>query len=177
MPPCSLGTLVNMSSYCHSRVSRPELFLLFKLLSHVPCSSVTLLLLPSGPLRVSNPLLTIPFEDMYRVLIKYCDFSKNSQESLPPLPRQHSTAIGCTKNYQPIVTVHYSYCIESFEGRGRRGRGCSELWKKTIFPKQPVDHNWTEEKILFKENNVRIHTDIRLDGLTNLFVKVEKKFL
>ena len=23
-------------------------------------------------------------------------------ESLPPLPRQHSAAIGCTKNYQPI---------------------------------------------------------------------------
>ena len=51
-------------------------------------------------------------------------------ESLPPLPRQHSAAIGCTKNCQPIgVTVH-SHCVESFEGllqRCRRGRGCSEL--------------------------------------------------
>ena len=37
-------------------------------------------------------------------------------ESLPPLPRQHSAAIGCMKNYQPIgVTVH-SYCVESFVG-------------------------------------------------------------
>ena len=37
-------------------------------------------------------------------------------ESLPPLPRQHSAAIGCTKNFQPIgVTVH-SHCVESFEG-------------------------------------------------------------
>ena len=34
----------------------------------------------------------------------------------PPLPRQHSAAIGCTKNYLPKgVTVH-SHCIESFEG-------------------------------------------------------------
>ena len=51
-------------------------------------------------------------------------------ESLPPFPRQHSSAIGCTKNYQPIgVTVH-SLCVESIEGllqRCRRGRGCSEL--------------------------------------------------
>ena len=36
-------------------------------------------------------------------------------ESLPPLPRQHHSAvIGCTKNYQPIgVTIH-SHCVESF---------------------------------------------------------------
>ena len=70
----------------------------------------------------------------YRVFIKYCVFF---QESLQPLPRQHSAAIGCTKNYQPIgVTVHL-HCVESFEGLlqwCRRGRGCSELWKNTIFP-------------------------------------------
>ena len=57
-------------------------------------------------------------------------------ESLPPLPRQHSAAIGCTKSYQPIgVTVH-SHCVESFEGllqRCRLGRGCSELWKTQFF--------------------------------------------
>ena len=62
-------------------------------------------------------------------------------ESLPPLPRQHSAAIGCTKNYQPIgVTVH-SHSVKSFEGllqRCRRGRGCSELWKNTIFLEHPV---------------------------------------
>ena len=62
-------------------------------------------------------------------------------ESLPTLYHQHSAAIGCTKNYQPIgVTVH-SHCVESFEGllqRCRRGRGCSELWKNTIFPEHPV---------------------------------------
>ena len=49
--------------------------------------------------------------------------------------------IGCTKNHQPIeVTVH-SHCVESFEGllqRCRRGRGCSELSKNTIFPEHPV---------------------------------------
>ena len=58
-----------------------------------------------------------------------CFFARNL-ESLPPRPRQHSAAIGCTKNYQPIrVTVH-SHCTESFEGllqRCRRGRCCSEL--------------------------------------------------
>ena len=60
---------------------------------------------------------------------------------MPPLPRQHTAAIGCTKNYQPIwVTVHL-HCVESFEGlsqRCRRGRGCSELWKNTIFLEHPV---------------------------------------
>ena len=103
--------------------------------------------------------LTI-FLSIYRVFIKYCVFSKNSQnyqstgcsldivffprilESLPSLHRQHSTAIGCTKKYKPIgVTVH-SHCVESFEGllqRCRRGRGCSELWRNTlIFPEHPV---------------------------------------
>ena len=62
-------------------------------------------------------------------------------ESLPPLPRQHWAAIGCTKNYQPIgVTVH-SHCVESFEGllqRCRRGRGCSGFEKNTIFPEHSV---------------------------------------
>ena len=37
-------------------------------------------------------------------------------ESFPALPRQHSAAIGCTKNYQQKgVTVH-SHCVEGFEG-------------------------------------------------------------
>ena len=66
-------------------------------------------------------------------------------ESLPPLPRQHSAAICCTKNYQPIgVTVH-SHCVDGFEGllkRCRRGRGCSELWKNTIFPEHLVFYNY-----------------------------------
>ena len=56
-------------------------------------------------------------------------------ESLPPLPRQHSTAIGCTKNY---------ICIESFQGlfqRSRRGRGgklSRILGKNTIFNEHSV---------------------------------------
>ena len=63
-------------------------------------------------------------------------------EILPPLPRQHWAAIGCTKNHQPIgVTVH-SQCVDSFEDllqQCRRGRGCSE--KNTIFPEHPVHAN------------------------------------
>ena len=36
-------------------------------------------------------------------------------ESLPPLPRQHSAAIGCTKNNQPIgVTIH-ARCVETLK--------------------------------------------------------------
>ena len=51
-----------------------------------------------------------------RVFIKYCVFFARILENLPPLPRQQSAAIGCTKNYQPIgVTVH-SHCVENFEG-------------------------------------------------------------
>ena len=34
----------------------------------------------------------------YRVLIKYFFFPR-ILDSLPPFPRQHSAAIGCTKNY------------------------------------------------------------------------------
>ena len=80
----------------------------------------------------------------YRVFIKYCVFFSRILESLLPLPRHHSAAIGCTKNYQPIgVTIH-SHCVESFEAlegllqRCRRGRGCSELLKNTFFPEHPV---------------------------------------
>ena len=57
-------------------------------------------------------------------------------KSLPPLPRQLSAAIGCTKNYQPIgVTVH-SHCVESFEGlllRCRREGGVAVNCEKTQF--------------------------------------------
>ena len=51
-------------------------------------------------------------------------------ESLPPLPRHHTAAIGCTKNYQPLGGYVHSHCVESFVGllqRCRRGSGCSEL--------------------------------------------------
>ena len=68
------------------------------------------------------------YRNIYRVLIKYCDFFQEF------LVSEHSAAICCTKNYQPIgVTVH-SHCVASFEGlfqRCRRGRVCSEFW---IFP-------------------------------------------
>ena len=38
---------------------------------------------------------------LYRAYIKYCVFPR-LLESLPPLPRQQSAAIGCTKNYKLI---------------------------------------------------------------------------
>ena len=56
-------------------------------------------------------------------------------ESLPPLPRQHSADIGCSKNYQPIgVTVHSHY-VESDVGKGGVPVNCE---KNTIFPEHPV---------------------------------------
>ena len=52
---------------------------------------------------------------IYRVFMKDCVFPR-ILERLPPLPHQHSTAIGCTHDYQPIgVTVH-SHCVESSLG-------------------------------------------------------------
>ena len=60
-------------------------------------------------------------------------------ESLPPLPRQHSAAIGCTKNGTKKV---HSYCVESSEGllqRRRRGRGCSAFRKKHNVSEHPVE--------------------------------------
>ena len=48
---------------------------------------------------------------MYRVFIKYCVFSPRILESLPPLPRQLSAAIGCTKNYQQLGVTVNSHCV------------------------------------------------------------------
>ena len=78
---------------------------------------------------------------IYRVFIKYCvffqEFSKVCHLSLAST----RLLLVVQKNYQPIrVTVH-SRCVESFKGflqRCRRGRGCSELCKNTIFPEHPV---------------------------------------
>ena len=47
------------------------------------------------------------------------------------------------KSYQLIGVAVHLHCIESFEvllQRCRRGRGCNEWWKNTIFPEHPV-HN------------------------------------
>ena len=47
-------------------------------------------------------------------------------ERLPPLPRQHSAAIGCTKNYQPIgVTVHLR-AFNSDVGEGGAAVNCEK---------------------------------------------------
>ena len=64
--------------------------------------------------------------------------SKNSQKfATSP---SHSAAIGCTKNYQPIgVTVHSHWELwNSLTAMYRWGRGCSELWKNTMFLEHPV---------------------------------------
>ena len=66
-------------------------------------------------------------------------FSKRILESLLPLPRQHSAAIGCTKNYQPIdETVHW-HCVESYSDVGEGGVAVNCEKKKT-FSEHPVSH-------------------------------------
>ena len=68
-------------------------------------------------------------------------FFQRILESLPTFPRQHSAAIGCTKKNTSNRSDSKSHCVDSFEGfwqRYRRGRGCSGLWKNTIFPEHPV---------------------------------------
>ena len=61
-------------------------------------------------------------------------------EILPSLPRQHSAAIGCTKDYQTIgVTVHL-LCVESLEGllQNVGGDDAENFEKNTIFSEHPV---------------------------------------
>ena len=63
-------------------------------------------------------------------------------ESLSPLPRQYSAAIGCTKDYQPIGVTVQSYCTESFENLLQQyvGKGwvAVDNEKNTNFPEHPV---------------------------------------
>ena len=79
--------------------------------------------------------------DIQGVHLILCFFPGNSLK----FATSSSPALGCfwlcKKNYQTIGVAVYSLCVESFEGllqRCRLGRGCSELWKNTIFPKHPV---------------------------------------
>ena len=47
-------------------------------------------------------------------------------ESLPPLPRQHSAAIGCTKNDQPIgVAVHTLIALRTLN---LSGTACTHVY-------------------------------------------------
>ena len=73
------------------------------------------------------------------MFIKYCYFLR-ILESLRPFPRQHSAAIGCTKNYQPIGVTVLSHCVDSFEGLLQRcpamyvgGEGVAVNCEKTQF--------------------------------------------
>ena len=82
----------------------------------------------AGPCRTQSirPICIWTWDQRYRVFI---DVFSRILESLPPLPRQHSAAIGCTKNYKPGVTVQW-HCVESFWGLlqwCRRERGCSSI--------------------------------------------------
>ena len=64
-----------------------------------------------------------------------------------------SAGIGCTKNYQQIEVTVYSHCVERFEGllqRCRRGSGCSELWKNTIYPEHSVHKKGNGRLLDFK---------------------------
>ena len=85
---------------------------------------------------------------VYGVFIKYCVFFQRILESLPPLLRQHTAAIGCTQNYQPIrVTVH-SYCVVSYTVVGEGGVAVN--CEKTHFFLNTLFHNYTSYGALFE---------------------------
>ena len=80
---------------------------------------------------------------MYRVFIKYCVFFSRILESLPPFPRQHTAAIGCTKKllanmsdctytHTVLTALKLSY---SDVGEGGVAVNCET---NTIFPEHPV---------------------------------------
>ena len=73
---------------------------------------------------------------IYRVFIKYRVLFPRILESLPPLPRQHSAAIGCSKNYQPIgVTVRALKVTYSDVSEGGAAVNCEKI---IIFPEHPI---------------------------------------
>ena len=88
-------------------------------------------------------------------------FTKNSRKFLPPLPRQHSAAISCTKTDRSDCTLALRWELEGLLQRWRRelwknttfpehpgrGSGCSELWKNTIFPEHPVNKKVIKQPI------------------------------
>ena len=67
-------------------------------------------------------------------------FSLRILESLPPLPRQSSAAIGFTKNY---VTSH---CVESFEGWVGRGEVAVNCEKTQLFLNTLFHHSVLNDK-------------------------------
>ena len=115
----------------------------------------------------------------YRVFIKYCVFPR-ILESLPPLPRRHSAAIGCTKNYQPIGVTVRSHCVESCEGllqRWRRGRGCSKLWKKHTFSWTPCTFPSLKRSSNFRNFIIKITNKWFRWVLTNPSWRTGKEFV
>ena len=54
-------------------------------------------------------------------------------ESLLPLPLQHSAAIACTKNYQPIGVIVHSHCVESLHRYVGEGWIAVDIGKTQFF--------------------------------------------
>ena len=62
-------------------------------------AAVTSQISVTGPWRIIGIIFAwSAAPQKYRVFIKYCVFFPRILESLPPLPRQHLAAIGCTAN-------------------------------------------------------------------------------
>ena len=83
-------------------------------------------------------------------------FSPRILESLPPLPRQHSAVIGCTKNYKPIgVTVYTHIALRAYSDVGERGVAMN-FEKTQFFHEHPVPVcNDLIEKLLFEGEGSR----------------------
>ena len=56
------------------------------------------------------------------------------------LEKNHSAAIGCACNYQPIGVTVYSHCVESFEGLSYSdlGEGGFTVYYEKKNPEHPV---------------------------------------
>ena len=50
-----------------------------------------------------------------QIVHKILCFFPGILENLPPLPRQHSASIGCTKNYQPIGVIVHSIALRALK--------------------------------------------------------------
>ena len=77
------------------------------------------------------------------MFIKYCVIFQEFSKVCHLSPRQHSAAIGCTKNYQPIgVTVYNRIALGALRvSNSDLGEVGVEVNcdKNTIFPGHPVD--------------------------------------
>ena len=96
-------------------------------------------------------------------------FFPRTFQSLPPLPRQHSAVIGCSKNYQPIR----SHCVESYEGLLQRWSegGVAVNCEKTQFFLNTLYFPWEPPRCFYIESKCTIFFNISNKQCYYIFYK------